>query len=94
MFEDDPMEFIRQDLEASTGRLELGYVHRYKRRLTLSLTEHDTRRAAATEFTRALMQLFEQQITTIIGGHIERFLQVSGRGLVCLKSFMLNRCLF
>ena len=38
--------------------------------------EHDTRRAAATEFTRALMQLFEQQITNIVGGHIERFLQV------------------
>lgn len=56
MFEDDPMEFIRQDLEAST--------------------EHDTRRAAATEFTRALMQQFEQQVTTIIGSHIERFLQL------------------
>ncbi|KAJ9118399.1 hypothetical protein QFC24_006228 [Naganishia onofrii] len=55
MFEDDPLEYIRQDLEPST--------------------ENDTRRQAATEFTRALMQLFESQITGIIGGHIGTFLQ-------------------
>jgi len=63
---------------------------RSEERLTLCLTEHDTRRAAATEFTRALMQLFEQQITTIIGGHIERFLQVSARATVSSRSFGLN----
>ncbi|KAJ9111753.1 hypothetical protein QFC22_006412 [Naganishia vaughanmartiniae] len=55
MFEDDPLEYIRQDLEPST--------------------ENDTRRQAATDFTRALMQLFESQITGIIGGHIGTFLQ-------------------
>ncbi|GHJ89066.1 hypothetical protein NliqN6_5468 [Naganishia liquefaciens] len=55
MFEDDPLEYIRQDLEPST--------------------ESDTRRQAATDFTRALMQLFESQITGIVGGHINTYLQ-------------------
>ncbi|KAI5449860.1 importin-alpha export receptor [Naganishia albida] len=55
MFEDDPLEYIRQDLEPST--------------------ENDTRRQAATDFTRALMQLFESQITGIVGGHINNYLQ-------------------
>jgi hypothetical protein len=40
-------------------------------------SENDTRRQAATDFTRALMQLFESQITGIVGGHINNYLQVS-----------------
>jgi exportin-2 (importin alpha re-exporter) len=55
MFEDDPMEYIRRDLEPST--------------------ESDTRRQAATEFTRALLEQFEQQVTDIIKGYIAQFLQ-------------------
>ncbi len=54
MFEDDPLEYIRQDLEPST--------------------ETDTRRQAATDFTKALMHHFEGQVTAIIGGHIQSFL--------------------
>ncbi|WVQ82556.1 hypothetical protein IAT38_004685 [Cryptococcus sp. DSM 104549] len=54
MFEDDPMEYIRRDLEPST--------------------ESDTRRQAATDFTRALMELFEKEVTDIIKGYITAFL--------------------
>ncbi|WWC86346.1 uncharacterized protein L201_001219 [Kwoniella dendrophila CBS 6074] len=54
MFEDDPMEYIRRDLEPST--------------------ESDTRRQAATEFTRALMELFEKEVTDIIKSYITTLL--------------------
>ncbi|WWD17783.1 hypothetical protein CI109_102225 [Kwoniella shandongensis] len=55
MFEDDPMEYIRRDLEPST--------------------ESDTRRQAATDFTRALMELFERDVTDIVKSYITAFLQ-------------------
>lgn len=56
MFEDDPIEFIRTDLEPST--------------------ESDTRRQAATDFTRALMEQFEGEITSIVKRYINAYLQV------------------
>ncbi|WVR05966.1 hypothetical protein IAU60_002994 [Kwoniella sp. DSM 27419] len=55
MFEDDPMEYIRRDLEPST--------------------DSDTRRQAATEFTRAFMELFEKEITDTVKGYINSLLQ-------------------
>ncbi|CAD6568832.1 MAG: importin-alpha export receptor [Tremellales sp. Tagirdzhanova-0007] len=55
MFEDDPAEYIRRDLEPSS--------------------ESDTRRQAATEFTRALMENFENEVTNIIKTYITAFLQ-------------------
>ncbi|WVN85455.1 uncharacterized protein L203_100601 [Cryptococcus depauperatus CBS 7841] len=55
MFEDDPMEYIRRDLEPSA--------------------ESDTRRQAATDFTRALMELFEKEVTDIIKSYVATFLQ-------------------
>lgn len=61
MFEDDPVEYIRRDLEPST--------------------ETDTRRQAATEFTRALMENFEREITDIIKSYINRFLDVRRNSL-------------
>lgn len=46
------------------------------------MTESDTRRQAATEFTRALMEHFERDVTEIIKGYISTFLQVGdGRTL-------------
>lgn len=56
MFEDDPIEFIRTDLEPST--------------------ESDTRRQAATDFTRALMEQFEGEVTSIVKRYIDAYLQV------------------
>lgn len=61
MFEDDPLEYIRRDLEPTT--------------------ESDTRRSAATEFTRALMEQFETSITSLIQNYIE----------LCLQQFNLNQ---
>lgn len=55
MFEDDPLEYVRRDLEPTS--------------------DSDTRRSAATEFTRALMEQFESTVTTIIKGYIATCLQ-------------------
>ena len=51
IFEDNPMEYIRRDLEQSI--------------------EIDTRRRAACEFVRALLEQFSTQITTICSRHIQ-----------------------
>jgi exportin-2 (importin alpha re-exporter) len=47
--------------------------------IVLMLAESDTRRQAATEFTRALMEHFERDVTEIIKGYISTFLQVCHR---------------
>ena len=75
MFEDDPLEYIRQDLEPSTGQL-CPDCYGFAQADSRAFLESDTRRQAATDFTRALMQLFESQITGIVGGHINTYLQV------------------
>ncbi|KAH9814533.1 Cse1-domain-containing protein [Melampsora americana] len=54
MFEDDPAEFVRRDLEGS---------------------DNDTRRQAATNFTRALMEQFEAKVTQIITTYVQDNLQ-------------------
>ena len=53
MFEDEPIEFIRRDLEGS---------------------DSETRRRAATDFLRQLMEQFEQSVTTVVMGYVEKFL--------------------
>ncbi|GAA96918.1 uncharacterized protein L969DRAFT_96811 [Mixia osmundae IAM 14324] len=55
MFEEDPPEYVRRDLESNA--------------------ESDTRRQAATEFTRALMEQFSEQVTAIITRYIAAYLQ-------------------
>lgn len=50
MFEDDPVEYVRRDLDVSVGT--------------------ETRRQAATDFVRALMEQFESQVTSIISRYI------------------------
>ncbi|CAM0141374.1 importin-alpha export receptor [Umbelopsis sp. WA50703] len=54
LFEDDPIEYIRRDLEGS---------------------DSDTRRRAAADFVRGLMEHFESQVTAIFLGYIQHFLQ-------------------
>lgn len=73
MFEDDPIEYIRRDLESSTGIL-LCDIH--SSNADGDNVEGDTRRQAATEFTRALMENFENEVTDIIKGYITAFLSV------------------
>ena len=55
MFEDDPPEYIRRDIEGSA--------------------DSDTRRQAASEFTRALLERFEQQVTGIFTRYVGMFMQ-------------------
>jgi len=54
LFEDDPIEYIRRDLEGS---------------------DSDTRRRAAADFVRGLMEHFESQVTHIFLGYIQHYLQ-------------------
>ncbi|CEP14952.1 hypothetical protein [Parasitella parasitica] len=53
LFEDNPIEYIRRDLEGS---------------------DNDTRRRAAADFIRALMESGEAQVTQIMSEHVNRYL--------------------
>jgi exportin-2 (importin alpha re-exporter) len=52
-FEDEPIEYIRKNLEGS---------------------DLDTRRRAATEFLRSLLQQFEALVTQVVGKYVQHFL--------------------
>lgn len=54
LFEDEPIEFIRRDLEGS---------------------DSETRRRAATDFLRALMEQFEELVTSVVSKYIDHYLQ-------------------
>ena len=54
LFEDEPIEFIRRDLEGS---------------------DSDTRRRAATDFLRQLMEQFEQLVSSVVIRYIQHYLQ-------------------
>ncbi|PGH09936.1 hypothetical protein AJ79_05552 [Helicocarpus griseus UAMH5409] len=53
MFEDEPIEFIRRDLEGS---------------------DSDTRRRAATDFLRQLLEKFEQSVTKVVMKYADHYL--------------------
>ncbi|KAF8851156.1 Cse1-domain-containing protein [Acephala macrosclerotiorum] len=52
-FEDEPIEYIRRDLEGSDA---------------------DTRRRAATDFLRQLLEKFEELVTSVVGRYITHYL--------------------
>ncbi|CUS11908.1 unnamed protein product [Tuber aestivum] len=54
LFEDDPIEFIRRDLEGS---------------------DSDTRRRAATDFLRQLLEQFDKTVTEVVYKYINHYLQ-------------------
>ena len=54
LFEDEPIEFIRRDLEG---------------------TDSDTRRRAATDFLRQLMQQFQELVTSTVMQYVNHYLQ-------------------
>ncbi|GAA5874339.1 hypothetical protein JCM16303_005817 [Sporobolomyces ruberrimus] len=54
LFEDDPAEYVRRDLESASS---------------------ETRRQAASDFTKALMEQFEAQVTQIVTQYISVYLQ-------------------
>ncbi|KAF2837114.1 Cse1-domain-containing protein [Patellaria atrata CBS 101060] len=53
LFEDEPVEFIRRDLEGS---------------------DSETRRRAATDFLRQLMEQFEKLVTDVVGTYVNHYL--------------------
>lgn len=53
MFEDEPIEFIRRDLEGS---------------------DSETRRRAATDFLRKLMQQFDTPVTNVVSSYVDQYL--------------------
>ena len=55
MFEDEPIEFIRRDLEGS---------------------DTDSRRRAATDFLRKLLENFEMTVTQVVFKYIEHYLNL------------------
>ncbi len=55
MFEDEPIEFIRRDLEGS---------------------DSETRRRAATDFLRKLMEQFETPVTTVVSTYVRQYLSI------------------
>jgi len=57
-FEDEPIEYIRRDLEGSDA---------------------DTRRRAATDFLRKLLEKFEQLVTDVVGRYISHYLTLSNQ---------------
>ncbi|KAI8889248.1 Cse1-domain-containing protein [Backusella circina FSU 941] len=58
LFEDNPIEYIRRDLEGS---------------------DTDTRRRAAADFIRGLMERYETQVTHIMSGYVNNYLEVYNR---------------
>lgn len=62
MFEDDPAEFVRRDLDSSNS---------------------ETRRQAASDFTKALMEQFEAQITAIVTQYVGAYLAVGPSVYTC-----------
>ncbi|KAI9480791.1 MAG: Cse1-domain-containing protein, partial [Benjaminiella poitrasii] len=54
LYEDNPIEYIRRDLEGS---------------------DTDTRRRAAADFIRGLMERFEEHVTKIMSEYVSRYLQ-------------------
>lgn len=57
-FEDEPIEYIRRDLEGSDA---------------------DTRRRAATDFLRKLLEKFEPLVTEVVGRYINHYLGAFGK---------------
>jgi exportin-2 (importin alpha re-exporter) len=58
MFEDEPIEFIRRDLEGS---------------------DSETRRRAATDFLRKLMEQFESPVTTVVSSYVQQYLAMHSK---------------
>lgn len=58
LFEDEPIEYIRRDLQGSDA---------------------DTRRRAATDFLRKLLEKFEQLVTNVVGRYITHYLETFSR---------------
>lgn len=73
MFEDDAPEYVRRDLEGASTFIP---IHFNVLSMLIRFTDSETRRQAASDFTRALMQQFEAQVTEIVSIYIGGYLAV------------------
>lgn len=71
LFEDNPIEYIRRDLEGSGTA-----AGDQRRHVFLFHLDTDTRRRAAADFIRGLMERLEAQVTEIMSQYIQHYLQV------------------
>lgn len=82
MFEDDALEYVRRDLESASAFIPRvssfkppyfvpDIISRYL------CSDSETRRQAASDFTKALMEQFEPQVTAIVTRYIGAYLTVS-----------------
>lgn len=74
LFEDNPIEYIRRDLEGS-GKSFVYMIHVCSKWHWMTL-DTDTRRRAAADFIRGLMERYETDTTTIMSQYIGYYLQV------------------
>ena len=83
LFEDNPIEYIRRDLEGS-GMESTNIIKKKREREKMcsksikiyTYKDTDTRRRAAADFIRGLMERYESQTTQIITKYITYFLEV------------------
>lgn len=74
LFEDDAPEYVRRDLESAS---ECSVRPWECAELTVTrFTDSETRRQAASDFTKALMEQFESQITAIVTQYVGAYLSV------------------
>lgn len=95
LFEDNPEEYIRRDMEGSGLYFPVPfaytdlqiYIHIafvYQCSCDVMTVDIDTRRRGASDLIRALSKFFEQQVTTLFGGYITGLLQVCvACGVIC-----------
>lgn len=77
LFEDDPAEYVRRDLETAGEPFGADIDLRGSKLTPEVCTGSETRRQAASDFNKALMEQFEAQITQIVTQYIGAYLQVS-----------------
>lgn len=78
LFEDNPIEYIRRDLEGS-GKSLMSWINVYRGVQEMwhwIVLDTDTRRRAAADFIRGLMERYERDTTAIMSQYIGYYLQV------------------
>ncbi len=69
LFEDDPIEYIRRDLEGS---------------------DTETRRRAASDLVRGLLEHFAKEVTELCSAYVQEYLQASCCYLIELYNFYIK----
>lgn len=80
LFEDDAPEYVRRDLDSTSQFRDQSGVSfsgaSFNADFATVFTDSETRRQAASDFTKALMEQFESQVTAIVTQYVGAYLQV------------------